>query len=153
MNRAAKVILFLFFLLIASVAVAGYFFWQYRQTKELAANPTQAEVERVVNLVAQHVVLPEGETPTVATVTSVEELQDQPFFKNAQNGYQVLVYQQTGLAVLYDPNNDRVVNMAQINPVPVESTDVMPEAPVEEEETPTSIEDVSAQQTDETVVQ
>ncbi len=152
MNRAAKVILFLFFLLVASVAVAGYFFWQYRQTKELADNPTQAEVERVVDLVAQHVVLPE-ETPTVATVTSVEELRDQPFFKNAQNGYQVLVYQQTGLAVLYDPNNDRVVNMAQINPIPVDSADVVPETPTEDGDTSTDTEDTSAQQTDETVVQ
>lgn len=147
-----KIILSLFTLLVLTVAIAGYFFWQYRQTKELADNPTQAEVERIVALVAQHIVLPDNEIPSVAMVTSVEELRDQPFFRNAQNGYQVLVYQQSGLAVMYDPQRDLVVNMAQINPAPLESTDVVPEAPMEEIETPQD-EDVSTQQTEETVVQ
>ena len=116
MNRPTKIILFLFALLIVAVAIAGYFFWQYQQTKELTANPTQTEIEVIVKRIAQHVVLPDTETPTVATVTSVEELRDQPFFRNAQNGYQVLVYQQTGLAIMYDPKRDLVVNMAQITP-------------------------------------
>lgn len=144
MNRAAKLIVFLFSLLVLAILVAGYFFWRYQATKDVIENPSQAEVERIVNLIAQHVVLPEGETPTVATVASVEELRDQPFFKNAQNGYQVLVYQQSGLAVMYDPQRNLVVNMAQISPIPVDSADVVPEAPAEEIEAPTE-EEVSTQ--------
>lgn len=116
MNRAAKVIVLLFVLLIIALGGAGYFFWKYKNTTESAQTGDQAEVQEIIERVGRHVVLPEGETPTVANVANVEELQDQDFFKNAKNGYKVLVYQQARQAILYDPESDRVVNMATINP-------------------------------------
>lgn len=156
MNRAAKIIVTLFVLFVLTLAGAVYFFLQYQKTQAVVGGGdgvSEEEVVRIVGLVSQHVVLPENETPSVALVTNIEELRDQPFFRNAENGYQVLVYQQTGLAVMYDPQRDLVVNMAQISPIaPQEQTDIaVPDAPAEETEAPQD-EEVSTPQEEETVV-
>lgn len=121
MNRAAKVILILFVLFVLALGGALYFFWQYKKAQTMPTDgtgnvATVEEVAQTVALVAQHALLPDGETPTVATITDVESLAGQEFFKNAKVGYKVLVYPEARVAILYDPVIDRVVNMAQINP-------------------------------------
>jgi len=120
MNRAVRIITFLFILLILAVGAAGYFFWQYRKASQAVTGDsgsiaTSEEVAQTVALVSRHAVLPQGETPTVATITDTQNLEGQDFFKNARNGYKVLVYSLARLAVLYDPELDRIVNMATIN--------------------------------------
>jgi hypothetical protein len=129
MNTSAKVIISLFILLILAVGGAGYFFWQYQKARQATAateNATAAdpgEVARVVELVSQHVVLPGSEEPTVATITDTSVLQGQEFFRNAKVGHKVLVYQQARVAILYDPDIDRVINMSQISPTPAAPAD------------------------------
>lgn len=59
--------------------------------------------------------LPSNETPTLATVSDVEKVKDQTFFKNAQNGDKVLLYSTSGKAILYRPNTKKVIEVAQIN--------------------------------------
>lgn len=82
------------------------------------ANPnaqSQKEVDRIVKKVGRLVVLPENETPTLATVSEPDKLKDQPFFANAKTGFKVLFYTQAKKAILYDPEKDRVVEIAPIN--------------------------------------
>jgi uncharacterized membrane protein len=126
MNRAAKVIIALFVLLILAVAGAGYFFWQYKKAQTVPADTgtvaAAQEVAQTVALIAAHVVLPEGETPTVATITDTSTLAGQEFFKNAKVGDKVIVYPNARTAILYDPTLDRIVNMAQISPTSPDST-------------------------------
>ena len=128
MNRAARIIVFLFMLLILAVGAAGYFSCQYwKVAREAPADTgsvaTPDEVAETVALVSRHVLLPTDETPTVATITDTESLQGQEFFKNAKIGHKVLVYSEARLAILYDASLDRVVNMAQLNP---EAADIIP---------------------------
>lgn len=63
----------------------------------------------------RHIVLPEGETPTVGTVTDPEKLKDQAFFEKAKIGYRVIIYTNAKKAILYDPDSDKIVEVAPLN--------------------------------------
>ena len=75
----------------------------------------QKQLERYTKMVAKHIVLPQGEVPTMATVSDPEKLKDQPFFQNAKKGDVVLIFADSRKAILYDPVNDRIVEVAPIN--------------------------------------
>lgn len=101
-------------LVILFALLAGYLFLEgggYLTRTDTKA----AEVASVIDAVAKHVVLPEGEEPTLATVTSLEPLAGQPFFKNAKLGDRVLIYTQAQKVILFDPTLDRVVEMAPLS--------------------------------------
>lgn len=59
--------------------------------------------------------LPKDETPTIATVQDVEKLKDQPFFDGAQNGDQLIVFDESATAILYRPSEKRLVKVGPIN--------------------------------------
>ncbi len=63
---------------------------------------------------AKLVVLPEGESPSVATVSDVSKLQDQIFFKNAQNGDSIVAFPNAQIAILYRQSANKVVWMGPI---------------------------------------
>jgi hypothetical protein len=75
----------------------------------------QAEVEIIVTEVGKLISLPADETPTVATVTDVEKLKDQPFFANAQNDDKVLIYTNAKKAILYRPSEKRIIEVGAVN--------------------------------------
>ena len=97
---------------LGSLYTAYYFY-----TK---AQPTQADesAEEVIEAVGKLMVLPEGEMPTVATVSNPEKVKEQPFFANAKEGYKVLIYVQARKAILYDPKKNRIVEVASLTPNP-----------------------------------
>lgn len=74
-----------------------------------SGNRAQIFAEKVSKLVS----LPEGETPTVATVSNPEVLQNQAFFAEAKSGDIVLIYSKK--AVLYDPLVNKVIIVAPVN--------------------------------------
>lgn len=70
------------------------------------------QVKDLVQTVGRHIVLP-AETPTIVQISNVDQLKiDQPFFRSAKNGDQLLVY--PSRVILYRPSDDRVVDVAQI---------------------------------------
>jgi hypothetical protein len=95
--------------------VALYFYSQYASLKTDPAKNTKAETDKLVSQVSRLIVLPVGEDPTVATVTDVEKLKDQPFFTNAKNGDKVLIYTQAKKAILFNPSANKIVEVAPIN--------------------------------------
>jgi hypothetical protein len=97
---------------LASLSTAYYFY-----TK---ASPAQADesAEEVIAAVGKLMVLPEGEMPTVATVSNPEKVKEQPFFANAKEGHKVLIYVQARKAILYDPLKNRIVEVASLTPNP-----------------------------------
>jgi len=116
MNRPVNLILVI--VTAASLVVAGYF---YTEVGRIKANPQAAlatvaanELKEVMAKVGRLVVLPTDEEPTLATVTDPELLKDQPFFANATAGDKVLVYNQSGRAILYDPVQDKIIEIAPI---------------------------------------
>ncbi len=85
----------------------------------LAVKPSNTpEVDQVASIVSELsklIVLPTNETPTLATVSDPEKLRDQAFFANAQKGFKVVVYSKAGKAILYDPFQKKIVEVAPVN--------------------------------------
>lgn len=102
-------------LLVAAVATAGYFYMQYKKaTSTKTAAAQQQEVASLTSKVAKLIALPAGETPTLATVTDVQKLKDQQFFKNAANGDKVLIYQKSLKAYLYRPSENKIIEVGPV---------------------------------------
>lgn len=106
-------------ILVVALAISSllvvYF---YRQAAYMRANlqgMVQLETAEMLARVSELIVLPENEKPTIATVTDPELLKGQPFFAHAQKGYKVLIYPNAGKSILYDPFNNRIVEVASIN--------------------------------------
>lgn len=102
------------------VGLVGAVFLNYR-AQQVKADPqnqqkaVQEEVKKIVAEVGKLMDLPIGEDPTVATVTDITKLKDQPFFAKAKNGDKVLIYTNAKKAILYDPTAKKVIDVAPIN--------------------------------------
>lgn len=75
---------------------------------EEEAEKLTADVGRIINL-------PQGETPTIATVNDLSQTQDRDFFKNAEVGDKVLVYQVAKRAYLYRPSQKKIIEVGVVN--------------------------------------
>ena len=109
-------------IVLALLGTSGYLFKKYndsqKQIQTLKEDPNQAAKQEIRDLVAKVsklVVLPEGEDPTVATVTEPEKLKDQVFFAKAKVGDKILIYTNAKKAYLYNPDSNRIVEIAPIN--------------------------------------
>jgi hypothetical protein len=97
---------------------AWYFYNKYQAAQSLAADPNalaQKEIDDTIASVGKLVVLPRGETPTVATVTDAEKLKKQAIFASVQNGDKVLIYEKAGKAYIYRPLTGLVVDIVAVN--------------------------------------
>ncbi len=132
---------------LLSLGAAVFFYTQYR-TAISEKGAQENELAEVLGQVEQLMELPAGETPTLATVADKEKLSEQAFFKNAENGDKILIYTESGRAVLYRPSSGKIVDVTTINiqneTTPSETpesaapseTPVAPEAVPVTEETP-----------------
>jgi hypothetical protein len=108
-NRAALV------LIIILLGTSIYFGYQYYLTTKNPQQVAQAEVARLVTEVGRIVVLPEEETPTIATVSDPEALKSQPFFAGSLKDDKVLIYTKAQKAILYRPSIHKIIQIAPIN--------------------------------------
>lgn len=102
-------------LVLVLAALSAYFYFQYSNLKADPAKESQAEAQKLAMQVGKSMVLPTDEQPTVATVTDVEKLKEQPFFSKAKNGDKVLIYTQAKKAILFDPLANKIIEVAPIN--------------------------------------
>ena len=101
--------------LVAALGAATYF---YLEAQSLKVDPQAQIAKETAQLVAEIgalIVLPEGETPTLATVSDPERLKDQPFFAKAKAGDKVLLYSTARKAYLYDPVAKKLIEVAPLN--------------------------------------
>jgi predicted negative regulator of RcsB-dependent stress response len=115
---------FVLVLIIAIVGItASVFLYRQNQqtTKQLEAlksSPqTYAEEQnrKLISKVGTLIELPKGENPTLATITDASKIKDQPFFSQAENGDNVLIYVQAKKAILYRSSINRVIDVAPVN--------------------------------------
>ncbi|HYU64899.1 MAG TPA: hypothetical protein VEK36_01350 [Candidatus Paceibacterota bacterium] len=103
-------------LVVGTSTLAFYFYNKYNQVKQSSPQQeTQSEVQRLVANVSKLILLPENETPTVATVSDPTLLRDQPFFARAKIGDKVLIYANARRAILYDPVENKILEVAPLN--------------------------------------
>lgn len=123
-------------LIVLLITLSGTAFYLYKKANALNATPGASnDSDKILASVRSLILLPEGEVPTIATVTDLEKLKDQPFFKKAKVGDKVIMYPKAKKAYLYDSENNKILEVApialdtQINtetPAPVTNTPVKP---------------------------
>lgn len=96
-------------LLFIALGLAAYFAYRSFFSPEAQR---QREVARWVEAIGERAVLPQGERPTVATVTNQGKLDDQPFFQKAEQGDKILIYPHASRAYLYRPSTGKIIEMA-----------------------------------------
>ena len=111
----ANLIGVLAFLLIFSSIANIAFYHKLSNIKEDPQQAVQEQTEKLIKRVAKLINLPTDEQPTIATVSDPSLLKDQPFFAKAKKGFKVLIYANAGKTVLYDPFDNKVVEVASLN--------------------------------------
>lgn len=124
-NILQKAFPLLVVLALVGLGGAGYFYYQYtkvqKEIQTIRTDPTtlqnlaKEEAKKLVSDVGKLIALPEGEEPTVATITDIEKLKDQPFFQRAKNGDKVLIYTNAKKAFLFDPKANKIIDVAPVN--------------------------------------
>lgn len=107
------------FVILAFLAIGGgasgvYYFDKYQKEIHKVRDP-QSEVKALLLQVGKLIDLPQGEEPTVATVTNAEQIVAQPFFAKAKNGDRVIIYTNARLAILFDAVAGKIMNVGTIN--------------------------------------
>lgn len=116
-------------IIVIIVAILG--FHQYQMYGSIAAPGGKLSPTQISNLIAEvgdKMIIPKGETPTIATVTDIAKLESQPFFKNAQNGDKVLIFGSTNTAILYRPTIHKIVMVSPVNAAqnPIPASNAVP---------------------------
>ena len=114
-KKSSKLTIVLSVLLVLAALTALYYYRQFANLKKNPQQVAQQETADVVKLVSRHLILPEGEDPTLATVTDTEKLKDQAFFAHAKVGDKVLIYTNARKAILYNPSSDKLIEVAPLN--------------------------------------
>lgn len=117
---------------LVGMGFAAYSFYKYQQTqKELqtikkgvtgSQGTENSQLTSIVAEVGKLMKLPQGELPTTATISDISKLKEQPFFQNAKNGDILLVYNKAGKAILYDPREKKIVEVAPVGTAGASST-------------------------------
>ncbi len=119
---------------VIAIVLAGYFYSQVRVLKKDPQAVAQKEVADLVAKVSRLLVLPTGETPTIATVSDLEALKDQVFFASAQEGDKVLIYAQAKKAILYSVTLNKIIEVAPLS-IDTQNAITPPETTNEEQTT------------------
>jgi hypothetical protein len=101
--------------LLIAIGFGGYFYYKLNSLQKNPTAEASKEAKDLLGRVAKIYLIPTGEEPTVATVSDPEKLKDQSFFSGAQKGDKVLIFSQSGKAVLYRPSINKIIEVAPIN--------------------------------------
>lgn len=127
-------------LALVVVGVLAWFVFDYIDTKkqltllespvavqEAQKEANEKEIQEVIAQVSKFIILPDG-APSLATIQDVGALaEQQPFFKDAQNGDQILIY--TDKAIIFSPERNILVNVGPVyaqESEEVESEEIIP---------------------------
>jgi hypothetical protein len=105
---------FVLLVFVGAIATSVYFYREYKRVKENPDLISKEEVRSITDEIGRFIDLPSDEDPTLATVTDIEKLKDQEFFKNAQNGDKVLIYTRARKAILYRPSTGKIIEFAPL---------------------------------------
>lgn len=106
------------------LAALGLFLLAQQQLNEVKQDLAQQQDDPALKIreenklliaeVGKLIVLPVEEEPTIATVSDLNKLKDQPFFAKAQLGDKVLIYTDAKKAILYRPVDKKIIELAPL---------------------------------------
>jgi hypothetical protein len=102
------------------LGIFGWLAYGYMTTKNqlqtISKGKPEATVsQQLIDKVGLLVDLPQNEAPTIATVNNASKLKNQEFFARAADGDKVMIFNKSGLAVLYRPSTNRVIEYSKVN--------------------------------------
>ncbi len=106
-------------LIVALIGVAGFMTFKYMDLKQNPNKVTEAEQKSLIQKVGKLMKLPDGEQPSIATVSDKEKLKDQAFFSKAENGDTLLIYTTAKQAILYREKDNQII---QVAPIAIDTT-------------------------------
>ena len=111
-------------LLVVAIAAFAWSFFNYQTVKKeievlkdpnLASQLNQQQTEALLEKVGKLMVLPSEKNPVVATINDVETLAStQDFYAPANNGDKLIIFQTSRKAVIYDEDDNKIVNVGPI---------------------------------------
>ena len=101
------------FVAIVAICFGILFYFKLNKIK-LQDAAKEKEVISLISKVSRLYLFPEGETPTIATVSDPQLLKGQAFFTQSEKGDSVLIFLKAGKAVLYRPSIDKIIEIAPI---------------------------------------
>ncbi len=121
-RKFLPILLVIIFLLLAggfAWAIKGYFDLKNKlEQASLSQNETNNTLEEnkvLLEKVGKLIVLPADEEPTIATITDASALKaEQQFYRDAEDGYKVIIYMQAKKAIIYDESRNILVNVGPI---------------------------------------
>ncbi len=103
---------------VLTLVLAGSTGMLYKKVRSLSNDPNKAAQEenaKIIESVGMLIALPEGEAPTIATVTDAAKLKaEQAFFTRAEEGDKVLIYTQALKAIMYRPSTNKIIEVAPL---------------------------------------
>lgn len=103
---------------VLTLVLAGSTGMLYKQVRSLKNSPekqAQEENTMIIENVGKLIALPEGEAPTIATVTDPAKLKaEQAFFARAEEGDKVLIYTRALKAIMYRPGTNKIIEVAPL---------------------------------------
>lgn len=111
-------------LLVVSLVAFGWSFYNYQSIKkevailkdpQLASELSQKETAELIAKLSKLMVVPADKDPVVAVINDVEMLAaTQDFYVPAHNGDKLIMFQDSRKAVIYDEDDNRIVNVGPI---------------------------------------
>lgn len=107
----------LLLLLLATAASAVYGVKRNPELIGLLKGPADIarEEREFIAEVNRSITLPQDEKPNIATITDLDKLAEQPFFKNAKKGDKILMFSNAKKVILYRPSEKRVIEVGSVN--------------------------------------
>ncbi len=123
-NRTKFFIVLALLITVASLAAAGYFYYENNKIKNDPAALQKLQNKEADNLkakVSKLINLQSGEQPVVATIQDKTKLKDQPFFSGAENGDKLLIFTNAKKAIIYRESANKIIN---VGPIAVNTSDL-----------------------------
>ncbi len=122
-NKKSNKILNVILIVLVVIGFGGmtYFYRQYHQLKT-APKTKQSDVKKAQELkkkLAKLMDLPD-EDPVLGKVTDRKKLDNQPFFKNAKDGDDLIIFPKAKKAIIYRDSENKIINAG---PIAITSTD------------------------------
>lgn len=106
----------------------GYYFMQYRKLVKDPKAEAKAKTEQVIKKISLLAVIPNDPNAVLANVTDITKLKGQPFFNDAQNGDEIVIFPGAMRAVLYRPSINKIINIGPLSSSPNDVAGTTPSA-------------------------
>ena len=104
------------FIIIIAIGFGGLFYYRLNKLQDISVNKKALTKEKnnLISKVSDIYLFPEGEIPTIATVSDPALIKEQGFFGNSLKGDKVLIFTKAGKAILYRPDLNKIVEIVSI---------------------------------------